>query len=200
LNQPGGSGLEVIMKNIAICLGILLLLTGRPVAQEHATLDKDAHQITAQELQEALGKDKKIMVIDVRSPQEFATGHIPGAVNIPIEDLARKLEDLKVPKDTTLVTMCEHGGRSSRAAVEMGKLGYKTTSFCTLDSWKKGGYKIESDKPRAEKTESAKPPSETPVYKFVCHHYCNGDKRTTDLEQHCDCACNQPFRECMKGS
>jgi rhodanese-related sulfurtransferase len=59
---------------------------------------------------------------------------------------------MKVSKDTTLVTMCEHGGRSSRAALELEKLGYKTASYCTLDSWKKCGYKIETSdaKPHAE--------------------------------------------------
>ena len=65
-------------------------------------------------------------------------------MNIPLDDLARKLEEMKVTKDTTLVTMCEHGGRSSRAALELQKLGYPTASFCTLDSWKKCGYKIET--------------------------------------------------------
>jgi rhodanese-related sulfurtransferase len=135
---------EIPMKNIAICLGLLLAWCGAAQGQQHAPVDKDARQTSAEDLQKALGKDAKILVIDVRSAQEFATGHIPGAVNIPIDDLAKKLEEMKVTKDTTLVTMCEHGGRSSRAALELRKLGYKTASFCTLDSWKKCGYRIET--------------------------------------------------------
>jgi rhodanese-related sulfurtransferase len=130
-------------------------------------------------------------VIDVRSPQEFAAGHIPGAVNIPFDELARKLEGMKVTKDTTLVTMCEHGGRSSRAVLELQKLGYPTASYCTLESWRKCGYKIE--------TGDAKPHAAAKVYKFICHHYCNADKETTDLDEICDCACDRPYRECMKG-
>ena len=111
------------MKTIAFCAGLFLAVAGCSALQEHAPVDKDARQTSAQELQEALGKGRKIMVIDVRNPQEFSTGHIPGAINIPLEELAKKLEDLKVPKDTTLVTICDHGGRSSRAALQMEKRG-----------------------------------------------------------------------------
>ena len=135
------------MRNIAICLGLLLAWCGASAGQVHAPVNQAAKQTTAEDLQKALGQKAKILVIDVRSPQEFATGHIPGAVNIPIDDLAKRLEEMKVAKDTTLVTMCEHGGRSSRAALELQKLGYKTASFCTLDSWKKCGYAIEAKTP-----------------------------------------------------
>jgi phage shock protein E len=132
------------MKTVAMCIGLLLAWAGTSALQEHPAVEKGAHQISARELQQALGRDQKILVIDVRSPQEFATGHIPGAVNIPLDKVAKEIKEMKVSKDTVLVTTCQHGGRSSRAALELGKLGYKTTSFCTLDSWKKHGYKIDT--------------------------------------------------------
>jgi len=179
------------MKTIAICIG-LLLAWPNGVAAQHAPVEKAAKQTSAEQLQQALGKDAKILVIDVRNSQEFSTGHIPGAVNIPLDDLAKRLVEMKVSKDTTIVTMCEHGGRSSHAVLELQKLGYPTASFCTLDSWKKCGYKIESG--------DAKPRAAAKVYKFICQHYCNGDKETTDLDEICDCACDQPYRECMKGN
>ncbi len=139
------------MIRTAICTGLLMVLPTVVRAQQHAPVDSAAKQTSAEQLQQALGKNAKVLVIDVRSPQEFSAGHIPGAVNIPIDDLARKLAEMKVSKDTTVVTMCEHGGRSSRAAIELQKLGYSTASYCTLESWKKCGYKIETGdaKPRA---------------------------------------------------
>ena len=133
------------MMRIAICVGLVLAWTSFSTAQQHSPVEKSAKQTSAQDLQQALGKSARMLVIDVRSPQEFATGHIPGAVNIPIGDLTSKLTAMKVGKDTTLVTMCEHGGRSSRAAVELQKLGYKTASYCTLDAWKKCGYKVQTN-------------------------------------------------------
>ena len=139
------------MHRVAICIGLLLTWSGFVGAQQHAPVEKAAKQTSAEELQQALSKNPKILVVDVRSPQEFSTGHIPGAVNIPIDNLAAKLEEMKVSKDTTIVTSCEHGGRSSRAALELQKLGYKTASFCTIDSWRKCGFKIA--------TGDAKPPA-----------------------------------------
>jgi len=130
------------MKSVAICLGVLLAGAVAVRAQQHAPVEKAAKQTSAEQLQQTLGKGDKILVIDVRSPQEFAAGHIPGAVSIPLDDLAKKLAERKLAKDTTLVTTCEHGGRSSRAALELQKLGYLTASYCTLESWKKCGYKM----------------------------------------------------------
>jgi rhodanese-related sulfurtransferase len=54
-------------------------------------------------------------LLDVRSPQEYAGGHLPGAVNIPVQELDRRLAELG-PRDGALVTYCRSGHRSSRAA------------------------------------------------------------------------------------
>jgi rhodanese-related sulfurtransferase len=121
----------------------MVLAAGSSAAlPQHPPIVAGAPETAAKTLREELGNDGKILVIDVRSAQEYATGHIPGAVNIPIEDLSRKIAALKVPKDKTIITVCEHGGRSSRAVVELQKLGYKASSFCRLESWRKERYKL----------------------------------------------------------
>jgi len=129
-------------SGIACLLG--LSLAGLLWGQEHAPLAAGASETGAKKLSEELAAGKKVLILDVRSPQEYSEGHVPGAINIPSEDLKKKIEEMKVSKDTVLVTVCEHGGRSSRAAVELQKLGYKTSSFCRLDSWKKQGYELET--------------------------------------------------------
>ena len=53
-------------------------------------------------------------LIDVRSPGEFSSGHLPGAKNLPVGDLAGKLESLG-PKNTPIVLYCASGTRSSMA-------------------------------------------------------------------------------------
>lgn len=120
--------------------------------QQHPSISPEAKETTAKQLHSMLGHNGKVMVIDVRTPEEYASGHIPEAVNIPINELAGKLRKMHVSKDTTIVTMCDHGGRSSRAALELQQMGYKTTSFCRIDSWQKDGYKIKKGeaKPRSE--------------------------------------------------
>jgi rhodanese-related sulfurtransferase len=119
-------------------------------AVEHPAVEKGARQTTATRLHEDMAHGGKLLVIDVRTPKEYAAGHADGAVNVPLEDLSQKIHAMDVSKDTTIITMCEHGGRSSRAALELQKMGYKTTSYCRLDQWKAKGYKMASGKAKSE--------------------------------------------------
>lgn len=53
-------------------------------------------------------------LIDVRTPMEFRQGHIKGALNIPVDELNRRVDE--VARDRTVVVYCRSGARSSRAA------------------------------------------------------------------------------------
>lgn len=179
-------------RGFFVCILVLAYCAAATAAgQQHAPVAPDARETAAGKLSAELEQGKNILIIDVRSPKEFDAGHVPGAVNIPVEELSKRIAEMKVSKDTTIVTMCEHGGRSSRAALELQKLGYKTTSFCRLDSWKKEGHRL------GKAEEKARPTAK--VYRFYCQHSCLSYVETTDLAQvseHCDCA--KPYRECMK--
>ena len=61
-------------------------------------------------------------VIDVRTPDEFRDGAYPGAKNIPLSDLARRMGE--IPKDKPVVLYCASGARSSSAARAMKQAGY----------------------------------------------------------------------------
>jgi 3-mercaptopyruvate sulfurtransferase SseA len=60
-----------------------------------------AKEMTPEQLRERIDKDTKILIIDVRDPEEFEKETIKGAINIPLAQLQPKLKD--IPKDTTLV-------------------------------------------------------------------------------------------------
>ena len=128
-----------------------IVLFALPLAAvEHPAVEKGARQTSATRLHEEMAQGGKLLVIDVRTPKEYAAGHADGAVNVPLENLSQKIHAMDVSNDTTIVTMCEHGGRSSRAALELKKMGYKTTSYCRLDRWKAKGYKMASGKAKSE--------------------------------------------------
>lgn len=110
--------------------------------QKHPSIDPAAHETDAKQLHSYLDNNGQVLLIDVRTPGEYDKGHIPGAINVPIGELASKIREMKVAKDRTIVTTCDHGGRSSQAAMELQKMGYHATSFCRIDSWRKDGYKI----------------------------------------------------------
>lgn len=62
-------------------------------------------------------------LVDVRTPGEFATGHIPGAVNIPVQQLDERLAELE-PKDKPVVLYCRSGRRSATAARTLKSAGF----------------------------------------------------------------------------
>src|SRR5262245_56260081 len=62
-------------------------------------------------------------LVDVRSPEEYAGGHLPGAVNIPVQELDRRLADVG-PRDGELILYCRSGHRSGRAAEILRRHGF----------------------------------------------------------------------------
>lgn len=65
---------------------------------------------------------RKALILDVRSTEEFSGGHATGAVNIPLQILNSKMNDLK-KKNVPIITCCASGRRSGLAAQQMKKLG-----------------------------------------------------------------------------
>lgn len=62
------------------------------------------------------------LLLDVRTPAEFATGAPSGAVNIPVQELASRLDEL--PRDRTLVAYCRSGVRSASAVEQLVAAGF----------------------------------------------------------------------------
>lgn len=85
--------------------------------------------ITAADLQQLLQQpDRHMLLIDVRSPEEFTALHIPGAVNIPL--LALKNNSSIMNTATQLITVCgKGGGRSAEAATSLHQMGFANTVF-----------------------------------------------------------------------
>jgi len=89
-----------------------------------------ARCITVDDLVARLAKDQALYVVDVRSPEEFAAGHVPGATNIPLPTLETQVG--RLPRDAVIVTVCgKGGGRSESAAGLLRSRGLKTVrSLC----------------------------------------------------------------------
>lgn len=86
-------------------IGILKKLFGSAPSVDYAQLVKDGAQI-----------------IDVRTPQEYAGGHVKGSVNIPLNELQANLK--KIKKDKPVITCCASGMRSSSARGILKSNGY----------------------------------------------------------------------------
>jgi rhodanese-related sulfurtransferase len=65
-------------------------------------------------------------VLDVRQPDEYEAGHVPGAVLVPLDQLeARRAE---VPTDRPVLVICKSGGRSAKAVQHLAPLGVDATN------------------------------------------------------------------------
>jgi len=81
------------------------------------------------------------MLIDVRSPDEFKSGFIPGARNILLQDLPQKLNTL--PKDKPLILYCRSGSRSASAAGMLKQAGFEDVyDLGGIFGWASSGYPV----------------------------------------------------------
>lgn len=145
----------MIHRTLAGLLGLLaacVALAGSPpatpapvaaAAQPAAPAAKLA-QVSPEALQAMLaGTDDRVFVLDVRTPQEFAAGHVPGAVNIPYDQVASHLGE--IPKDEQIVLYCHSGRRAGLAAEELAASGYGKLVHLEGDmqGWQKAGLPVE---------------------------------------------------------
>lgn len=67
----------------------------------------------------------KTLVLDVRSAEEFATGHLPNAKNIPLKELDSRIKEIEKSKTHVVITVCASGVRSSSAVSILNKAGFE---------------------------------------------------------------------------
>lgn len=80
--------------------------------------------ITMKEAEEIFRMEGDYIILDVRRADEFAEGHIPGAVNVANEDIL-DVEPAELPdKNQTIYVYCRSGNRSRQAAAKLAKMGY----------------------------------------------------------------------------
>ena len=95
-----------------------------------------------------LRSDKKNVVLDVRTPKEFQSGHIAGAVNIDwnAPDFEKQVNELD--KGRTYLVHCAAGGRSAKASEKLATLNFKSIYNLEggLRAWEKAGKPVEKQK------------------------------------------------------
>ena len=81
-------------------------------------------QISMNEAVKMMKNEKNYIILDVRRPDEYAEGHIPGAINLPNEEIgASEISELP-DKAQLILVYCRSGRRSNEASEKLAKLGY----------------------------------------------------------------------------
>ncbi len=81
------------------------------------------------------------IILDVREPSEWAQGHIPGAIHIPLQQVPARIDEL--PKDRIVVCQCASGGRSASAARFLEQAGFQATNMVGgIMQWHRSGLPV----------------------------------------------------------
>lgn len=144
------------MKNISIKTILSLLIISLVVScgqkKNYSNVDEmvneaalTTHEVSVEQLMEKIDNGDMILLLDVREPNEYNAGYIPGAVNIPRGVLEFKISNeafweeamLYMPlPDEEIIVYCRKGKRSILAAQTLQQMGYSNIWFVT-DGWKK---------------------------------------------------------------
>ncbi len=134
----------------ALRAGILFLFLCGLLAPASAAPIGD---VTREELKAQLEGPAPPLVLDVRTPEEYAAGHVPGAVNLPHDQAAARLEELRPYRDRTIVLYCKSGRRAGIAADTLAQAGFGPLRHLAGDmpGWVSAGLPVEkaaADTPR----------------------------------------------------
>ena len=93
-------------------------------------------QISTDEAITMMEEESGYIILDVRTPEEFADKHIPGAVNIPNESIGTEEIPELPDKDQLILVYCRSGNRSKQASEKLAALGYtNVVEFGGINSW-----------------------------------------------------------------
>ena len=123
-------------KCIIIALAVLCVLGLASCGQQEEQAANTYQQITAKEAKEIMDSGSEYILIDARTTEEFAVGHIAGAILIPEYEVARRAEQELPDKDALILVYCRSGRRSKIASEELVKLGYNNVKeFGGIIDW-----------------------------------------------------------------
>ncbi len=112
------------VKGLIIMLLISLSLFGMTACSGENGKSLTYEQITAEQAKTIMDTEKDYIIIDARTEEEFAEGHIKNAILIPEYEIAERAEKELPDKEQLILVYCRSGRRSKIASEELVKLGY----------------------------------------------------------------------------
>jgi rhodanese-related sulfurtransferase len=108
-----------MIRHIKPILALLLVAVGPACAEAPA-----APTISPADLATRISDASAPVIFDVRSAKEFASGHVPGAVNLPHDEVTERLAELNLDPDDEIVVYCESGRRAATAETALRQAGF----------------------------------------------------------------------------
>ncbi len=112
------------MFNLIAVIFVLAAMTACDADSQADSGNNPVSKISAEDLKSMMDQESALIIVDVRTPEEFAEGYIPGAVNIPDTEIEAAAEDVLLDKAAMIVVYCRSGRRSAVSAKTLSELGY----------------------------------------------------------------------------
>jgi rhodanese-related sulfurtransferase len=130
---------------IRITLTFLLTILGS-IALAGEPQSTEAPSISAAELHDRRTSGDAPTLIDVRTPAEYAAGHIPGAINIPFDEVAERIAEVDAPHGVALY--CMIGPRARKGESALLAAGYESVFHLEggFAAWREAGFPIQRTK------------------------------------------------------
>src|SRR3989344_5028973 len=105
---------------------------------------KPVPEIQPEAVKKAIDENQDFILLDVRTPEEFTRGKLPGSINLPVNDISEKIGSLVPDKSSFVYVYCLSGSRSVSAVNTMLKLGYSNVFDMShgLLAWRIKGYPV----------------------------------------------------------
>ncbi|WP_107667900.1 rhodanese-like domain-containing protein [Cyanothece sp. BG0011] len=116
------------------------------IQQFLGSLPRDYYTVRQINQVKALSKEQQALLIDVREPKEYASGHIKGAINLPLRSLTDNL--VRIPKNRPVILYCSTGYRTAMGVMALQMLGYDNVRGFppSLEGWKTAGEALEQSR------------------------------------------------------
>ena len=113
------------MKKISYLLLVLLVILCVGCGDKKENEPIKSGKVTCDQMKEIMKYDGNPRLIDVRTKEEYDSGHLDGAINIPYETVVETIQDMRsVAPDTPIIVYCRSGNRSGQAFTSLKNAGY----------------------------------------------------------------------------
>jgi len=115
---------RILQSVIVSCLFIPFLSCAQNKQSNAGTSTAEYHQVSAEEAKKMLDANRNIILLDVRSEEEYKAKHIPGATLLPLPEIESKAANVLPDKNAVILVYCRSGVRSRNASNQLVSMGY----------------------------------------------------------------------------
>jgi len=125
---------KILLVSCVVC--VLIAATFLYIGCREQSTRTEYIKITPQEAQYMIAGSDDVIILDVRTQEEFEQGHIPDAVLLPVSEIVQRADTIIADKNAIILVYCRSGGRSETAARGLIAMGYtRVYDFGGIMDW-----------------------------------------------------------------